>query len=224
MRLALLASARASATVVSHLWRHAAAVRRPLSAAASDALVLGADRRSAPPAAAGADRGSPPVAVGITTMLDKDDGLSHIGAHDKYGFAVNGIHMRGSVLVFKNFTLLWNVQRVLDVCPRNLAIAHMIRPRPDILLIGTGDRMENVNPSLYAYFSRKGIAVEALSTVRAARHTPTAQHPAARRAPPPLLSLSRACRLGPTPAFFSLSLFARACALRRRTRSRRLTF
>lgn len=48
----------------------------------------------------------------------------------RYGFTVNNIHMRGSVLVFRNFSLLWNVQRIVDVTPRNIAIAHMISPRP----------------------------------------------------------------------------------------------
>jgi len=79
---------------------------------------------------------------GLTNMIDKDDSLSYVGAHDKYGFTVNGIHMRGSVIVFKNFTLLWNVARPLDICPRNLAVVHMIRPRPGALR-GPSPRLTN---------------------------------------------------------------------------------
>jgi uncharacterized protein len=105
--------------------------------------------------------------AGLTNIVDRDDGLSFIRGHDRYGFDVNGIKMRGSVIVFPYFTLLWNVARVLDVSPRSLAVAHMIKPRPEHLIIGTGDQMENINPSLYAYFARRGISIEAQSTVHA---------------------------------------------------------
>jgi len=103
---------------------------------------------------------------GLSSILDRDDGLSHVSAHDKYGFTVNGILMRGSVLVFRHFTLLWNVQSALHVSPRSLAIAHMVKPRPELLIIGTGDSVAQVNPALFGYFSRKGISVEPLPTVR----------------------------------------------------------
>ena len=73
--------------------------------------------------------------------------------------------MRGSVLVFGAYTLLWNVPRVVDISPRNAAPVHMLRPKIDIFLIGTGDTSVNVHPALYGYFARKGIAVEAMSTV-----------------------------------------------------------
>lgn len=107
-----------------------------------------------------------PTLAGLTSIIDKDDGVSVITSHDKYGFTVNNIHMRGSVIVFRNYTLLWNVTRVIDISPRNLAIAHMVRPRPELLLVGTGETADNINPALYAYMARRGISIEALSTVR----------------------------------------------------------
>jgi uncharacterized protein len=113
--------------------------------------------------------------------LERMDGLTNIIATDKYGFNVNGIHMRGSIIAFSNFTLLWNCLRVADASPRNLAVVHAVRPKPDILFIGTGDDMQNINPSLYGYFSRKGVSIEPMSTVRARALGQTA----GRRAPDP---------------------------------------
>lgn len=122
-----------------------------------------------PPAAVPAEALAPidpgPTLAGLTNIIDKEDGISIVTTHDKYGFTVNNIHMRGSVIVFRNFTLLWNVTRVIDISPRNLAIAHMVRPRPELLLVGTGEKADNINPALYAYMARRGISVEALSTV-----------------------------------------------------------
>jgi len=80
---------------------------------------------------------------------------------------VNNIHMRGSVLVFRNFTLLWNVQRAVDISPRNLAAVHIIKPHPEILVLGTGDSIVNVNPVLYPYLARKGVSLEVMSTPNA---------------------------------------------------------
>jgi uncharacterized protein len=105
--------------------------------------------------------------LSLANIIDSDDSMSHIRAHDKFGFTVNNIHMRGSVLVFKNFTMLWNVSNVVDISPRNTALIHVMRPKVDIFLIGTGDRMENINPSMYGYFQRKGISVEPMSNTHA---------------------------------------------------------
>lgn len=100
-------------------------------------------------------------------LSKQDDQPTNIVSYDKYGFNVNGIHMRGSILAFNNFTLLWNMQYNVAITPRSLAIVHMIHPKPQILLIGTGDKQMNVNPALYGYFSRKGIAVEAMTNMHA---------------------------------------------------------
>ena len=89
-----------------------------------------------------------------------------VQAHDRYGVTVNGIRMRGSVIVFGSFALLWNVRSVAEVAPRNTAVVHAVRPKVELLLIGAGDVSPNVNPSLYGYFQRRGVAVEPMSTVR----------------------------------------------------------
>lgn len=103
----------------------------------------------------------------ISGMLERMDGATNIISTDKYGFNVNGIFMRGSIIAFSNFTLLWNCLRVTEASPRNLAIVHSVRPKPEVLIIGTGEKLENINPALYGYFSRKGISIESMSTVNA---------------------------------------------------------
>jgi uncharacterized protein len=113
--------------------------------------------------------GAAPALGGLSNIIQSSGGLSHVQAHDRYGFKVNGIHMRGSVIVFDSFTLLWNVQRVAQIAPRNAAVVHMVRPKVELLLVGTGARMRNINPSLYGYFQRKGVAVEPMSTVSGRR-------------------------------------------------------
>lgn len=80
--------------------------------------------------------------TGLTNIFQADDSLSNIMGYDKYGFTVNKIHMRGSVIVFPHFTMLWNVQRVLDISPRNAAIVHMVKPKPGALEVHSGQDRE----------------------------------------------------------------------------------
>ncbi|RYG52957.1 hypothetical protein EON66_09270, partial [archaeon] len=155
-------------------------------------------------------RSSRPLRTSLSSILSPPAGKSRIGGADAYGFLVNGIAMRGSVLVFPTFALLWDVQHAHAICPRSLAPVHMVSPQPganlppvrrrarmtrfhlqhshtprvlvlwansaELVLVGTGDQSVNLNPSLYAYFSRRGIAVEPMSTVGSSTSARTCQH------------------------------------------------
>lgn len=52
-----------------------------------------------------------------------------INGYDMYGFSINGVNYRGSVMVFPYITLLWDAQRVQDITLASLSPAHMIKPR-----------------------------------------------------------------------------------------------
>ena len=49
-----------------------------------------------------------------TLPLDQREGGMSIEAMDEYGFTVNGIQMRGPVIVFPEFCLLWNVPSIQE--------------------------------------------------------------------------------------------------------------
>lgn len=142
----------------------------------------------------------------ITPLLDRMDGMTTIVGYDRWGFNVSNVHMRGSVLVLPNFTLLWDVRSVVDISPRSVAPLFMLTPKPEMLLIGAGlGAALHVNPALYTFLSRKGISLEVMSLVRVgaalAMRAPTAllapsqsthflpcQHSTD---PPPLVSFTR---------------------------------
>ena len=152
----LLRPARLTITTPSLPLRLARPGPRPFRALSS-ATALAAPG-SAPPG---------PSLEQLSPLLDRMDGLAVIGGFDKFGFNVNGVRMRGSVLVFSNFALLWNVGGPVDVSPRALAPLHMVHPKPELVLVGTGYTTRHVNPAVYAYMARHGIAVEVMGTVRA---------------------------------------------------------
>ena len=123
--------------------------------------------------------------------------MTTILGYDEFGFNVNGVFMRGSVICTPTTTYLWDCQTPAGINTSNLAVVAMVKPRigacpalrhagpraqvcsrltsargvvhaaADFLLIGTGEHMEFVDVSVYPFFQRRGISVETMSTVRA---------------------------------------------------------
>jgi uncharacterized protein len=100
-------------------------------------------------------------------VLQTSGDMTVIRGYDQWGFDINGVNMRGSVLVFPSFTLLWDVQSVRDISVASLSPIHLLKPSIRILLVGTGARMLNIHPELYGYFARRGVAVEPMATKHA---------------------------------------------------------
>ena len=52
-----------------------------------------------------------------------------IQGFDDYGFEINNVNYRGSVLVFPFLTLLWDARTVADITMASLSPAHLVKPR-----------------------------------------------------------------------------------------------
>ncbi|KAA8496961.1 NADH dehydrogenase ubiquinone 1 alpha subcomplex assembly factor 3 [Porphyridium purpureum] len=62
---------------------------------------------------------------------------------EKYGrnsFEISGVDLRGAVLVFPSFALLWNVRTAAEIVPGAFVALTTLNPRPDLLLLGLGDQ------------------------------------------------------------------------------------
>ncbi|TNN85544.1 NADH dehydrogenase [ubiquinone] 1 alpha subcomplex assembly factor 3 [Liparis tanakae] len=54
-----------------------------------------------------------------------------------------------------------------DITEESVSLFHMIEPRIEIIVLGTGARIERIDPSVLALLKRKGIAVEVQDTPNA---------------------------------------------------------
>ncbi|XP_038552749.1 NADH dehydrogenase [ubiquinone] 1 alpha subcomplex assembly factor 3 isoform X2 [Micropterus salmoides] len=54
-----------------------------------------------------------------------------------------------------------------DITEESVSLFHMLEPRIEILVLGTGARLERINPSVLALLRSKGIAVEVQDTPNA---------------------------------------------------------
>ena len=82
-------------------------------------------------------------------------------------FLVNHYWIAGSVIVFPNRYFMWNVVDASEIKPHTLEVMNFIKPRPDYLIIGTGETTVNLAPEFYEHFKRMGISVDTCPTFEA---------------------------------------------------------
>jgi NADH dehydrogenase [ubiquinone] 1 alpha subcomplex assembly factor 3 len=80
-------------------------------------------------------------------------------------FLVNHYWIPGSVIVFPNRYFMWNVLEADEIKPHTLELMNFVKPRPDYLIIGTGELNVNLDETFYQHFKRMGIAVDTCPSV-----------------------------------------------------------
>lgn len=118
------------------------------------------------------------------------------------GFVIGGAQYPGPVLCYQSLVLRWNdVKHVRDVTFESLATALLLKPRPELILLGTGGRLQRLDP-----------AVRQVPPARPSRLDPSSQsfHTTAHQTPS-----SPCCLLPPRPV-------SAACPPRVRVSAQRL--
>lgn len=96
-----------------------------------------------------------------------DDQLRFQGYTDT-GFTVNGVEYEGSVLCVGNLLMSWSPKKFSDVTADSLSIFQIMRPIPEILVLGCGRYIEQVDPELRRFIRSTGMKLEALDSRNAA--------------------------------------------------------
>jgi NADH dehydrogenase [ubiquinone] 1 alpha subcomplex assembly factor 3 len=80
-------------------------------------------------------------------------------------FLINHYWIPSSVIIFPKRFYMWNVVDASEIKPHSLEIMNFIKPRPDYLIIGTGETNVNLDFSFYDHFRRMGITVDTCPSV-----------------------------------------------------------
>ena len=80
-------------------------------------------------------------------------------------FLVNHYWLAGSVIVFPKRFYLWNVADASEIKPHTLELLNFVKPRPDYLIIGTGEKSISLDFTFYEHFRRMGITVDSCPSV-----------------------------------------------------------
>ncbi|XP_008318059.1 NADH dehydrogenase [ubiquinone] 1 alpha subcomplex assembly factor 3 [Cynoglossus semilaevis] len=102
------------------------------------------------------------------TIMQKDAASGFIiHGYNERGFNINGNQVIGPCAVLPPAILQWKVGTHLNITEESIALFHMLEPGLEILVLGTGSKIEQINPLVLALLRRKRIAVEVQDTPNA---------------------------------------------------------
>ncbi|XP_075967006.1 NADH dehydrogenase [ubiquinone] 1 alpha subcomplex assembly factor 3 [Anarhichas minor] len=102
------------------------------------------------------------------SVMQKEPGSGvMIHSYSSRGFNIDGNKVFGPCAVLPPAILQWNVGSYEDITEESVSLFHMLEPRIEILVLGTGARVQRIKPSVLALLKRKGIAVEVQDTPNA---------------------------------------------------------
>lgn len=84
------------------------------------------------------------------------------------GFTVSGVQYEGSLLCVGNVLLSWGPKKLSEITADSLSIFRIVRPIPEILILGCGRHIEQVDPELRRYIQSTGMKLEAVDSRNAA--------------------------------------------------------
>ncbi|MBY0431930.1 MAG: Mth938-like domain-containing protein [Rhodospirillales bacterium] len=103
----------------------------------------------------------------ITPLISADRQV--IQAYGDGGFRISGRGHTGSVLIFPGRTEVWPVASLAEVTLANLEAVSREQPAIEILLIGTGSRMQLLPASVRRQLREAGIVADLMDTGAACR-------------------------------------------------------
>eukprot|EP00878_Enallax_costatus_P015955 GHUV01016728.1.p2 GENE.GHUV01016728.1~~GHUV01016728.1.p2 ORF type:complete len:136 (+),score=1.95 GHUV01016728.1:62-469(+) len=101
----------------------------------------------------------------LSNVIAPESGKTKLQGYLPHAFLVNNIQVDGAILCLPETWLMWDAKTFQDINPSNLAILDLIDPAPEVLVIGCGSQMKQINPGLKQHLTARGIAMEVLDTV-----------------------------------------------------------
>ncbi|KAM9859591.1 NADH dehydrogenase [ubiquinone] 1 alpha subcomplex assembly factor 3 [Aulostomus maculatus] len=103
----------------------------------------------------------------VSIMQKEQDNGILILSYSPSGFNIDGNRVLGPCALLPPAILQWNVGCSKDITEESVSLFHMLEPRIEILVLGTGAHLEKINPSVLALLKKNGIAVEVQDTPNA---------------------------------------------------------
>ncbi|XP_043834416.1 NADH dehydrogenase [ubiquinone] 1 alpha subcomplex assembly factor 3 [Dromiciops gliroides] len=102
------------------------------------------------------------------TLLEKESPhIMYIDTYSPWGFTINGNRVVGPCALVPHSVIQWNVGSHRDITEESFSLFWMLEPRIEIVVVGTGDRMEKLQPEILKAMRKRGIAVEVQDTPNA---------------------------------------------------------
>ncbi|KAJ8404064.1 hypothetical protein AAFF_G00344140 [Aldrovandia affinis] len=103
----------------------------------------------------------------VSVMQREEAGGAMIYSYSPRGFNINGNHVLGPCALMPPTILQWKVGGYKDISVESLALFYLLEPRIEVLVVGTGGRVERLDTKVLEFMRKKGIAVEVQDTPNA---------------------------------------------------------
>lgn len=82
------------------------------------------------------------------------------------GFIVDEVLVKGPLVAHGSFWMIWKAENAATITSKHLAILDLIRPAPELLVVGCGHYHELLSKDTMDWLRSTGTSVEVLPTVR----------------------------------------------------------
>lgn len=119
-------------------------------------------------AAPGLGRRSYSIYDDFNVFSGSETGRVIIDEYDETGFRANGVRHEGSMICLGKLVFSWAPRSLEEITPESLSIFQLLRPAPEILVVGCGQRIQRVSPEVRDFLRSNGIKIEPVDTRNAA--------------------------------------------------------
>uniref|UniRef100_A0A8C3MWH8 NADH dehydrogenase [ubiquinone] 1 alpha subcomplex assembly factor 3 n=3 Tax=Passeriformes TaxID=9126 RepID=A0A8C3MWH8_GEOPR len=103
----------------------------------------------------------------VMVLEPESPNIMFIEGYSTRGFTISGDLVVGPCAVLPRSILQWNVGSHRDISLESLSLFRLLEPQIEILVLGTGDRVERLHPAMMKQMRECGIAVEVQDTANA---------------------------------------------------------
>lgn len=97
-------------------------------------------------------------------VISVDEHIARIDGYGKKGFLVNGIEYHSAIICYGSLTFAWHVKNLKEVTKESLAVLDLIKPAPDILVLGSGANFHRFPEELVEHLRKNGTNVDIMAT------------------------------------------------------------
>ncbi|XP_003383876.3 PREDICTED: NADH dehydrogenase [ubiquinone] 1 alpha subcomplex assembly factor 3-like [Amphimedon queenslandica] len=90
-----------------------------------------------------------------------------ISGYSVQGFNLRGVQVMGSVALLPRGFFHWKINSADAITPESMSIFTLIEPKLELVILGTGSRMVNIDTAVKRYLQGRGISVEIQDTANA---------------------------------------------------------
>eukprot|EP00195_Chlamydomonas_chlamydogama_P016080 CAMPEP_0202891794 /NCGR_PEP_ID=MMETSP1392-20130828/1763_1 /ASSEMBLY_ACC=CAM_ASM_000868 /TAXON_ID=225041 /ORGANISM="Chlamydomonas chlamydogama, Strain SAG 11-48b" /LENGTH=190 /DNA_ID=CAMNT_0049575649 /DNA_START=41 /DNA_END=613 /DNA_ORIENTATION=+ len=101
---------------------------------------------------------------GIASLTETEKGKTKFSGYYAGGFYINNVQVPGSVMAYSDLYMMWKPRTMEQVTPASLVFLELIKPVPEVLVLGCGAEPAPPSREVQQYLASMGIKVEVLDS------------------------------------------------------------